>query len=176
MGVDQIFISEYYELDRETARSWSEHGARIRRVSRQETIDVKGQQIKAIAPVKDMGSANENSLVLLTVFGGKRWLFTGDLGVDGEREIMAAGPRLSADILKVGHHGSNTSTNRDFVKQLQPQYALISAGKNNSYGHPAKDVLETLKSEGVHILRTDKHGAVQFHFKNEQGTFTTYLP
>ncbi|HLR41033.1 MAG TPA: DNA internalization-related competence protein ComEC/Rec2 [Virgibacillus sp.] len=177
MGVDEIFISNYYELDAQTALQWRNKGAQIKQVSYGKEIIVRGQSFRTIAPMKDMNSPNENSLVIYTKLGGMRWLFTGDIGVDAEKEIIKTYGDLSADILKVGHHGSNTSTDEAFVKQLNPRFALISVGENNTYGHPAKEVLETLEDANVKILRTDEHGAVQFRFKkNEQGTFTKYLP
>lgn len=176
IGVDEVIISDYYELDQQTATEWEAHGAHIKRLSHKEKININGQHFQAVAPVKNMNSPNENSLVVLTELGGMSWLFTGDAGVQAEKEIMKTYPHLTADVLKVGHHGSDTSTSEAFVNQLQPDYALISAGENNSYGHPAKEVLDTMENENVHIFRSDLDGAVQFHFKNNRGTFSKHLP
>lgn len=177
MNVDEIIISNYYELDARTAVQWRASGTQIKEVNYGKEMLVHGQTFETIAPIRDLNSPNENSLVIRTKLGGMHWLFTGDIGIDAEREIIKAYEDLSVDILKVGHHGSNTSTDESFVKKLKPRFALISVGENNTYGHPAKEVLETLEDAEVQILRTDKHGAVQFHFqKNEQGTFATYLP
>lgn len=176
MGVDEVIISNYYELDKQTAMLWKKFGTQIKRVSHEDKIAVNGQSFQALAPIRDMNSPNENSLVIYTKLGGMRWLFMGDAGVDAEMEIIKTYQDLSVDVLKVGHHGSNTSTDKAFVEQLTPNYALISVGENNSYGHPTNEVLETLENEKVQILRTDKYGAVQFRFKNNQGTFMKYLP
>src|SRR5699024_3127718 len=88
MDVDEIFISNYYELDAQTALQWKNKGAQIKQVSHGEEIIVCGQSFQTIAPMKDMNSPNENSLVIYTKLGGMRWLFTGDIGVDAEKEII----------------------------------------------------------------------------------------
>lgn len=176
IGVDEVIISDYYELEEQTASQWETYGTHIKRLSHKDGINVGGQRFEAVAPGENMNSPNENSLVLFSKIGGQRWLFTGDAGVQAEKEIMNSHSGLVADILKVGHHGSDTSTSEDFIKHLQPDYALISVGENNSYGHPSKKVLETLEKENVQIFRTDQHGAVQFRFKKGEGTFVKYLP
>ena len=83
-------------------------------------------------------------------------------------------PQLTIDVLKAGHHGSKTSTSEMFINQIKPRVALLSAGENNRYGHPHKEVLERLKSTAVY--RTDKHGAITYQFYQESGTFSVYLP
>ena len=128
-----------------------------------------------MSPKQNKQSDNENSLVLYTELGGKRWIFTGDAGVETERQILQDFPRLSVEVLKVGHHGSNTSTDQDFVKGINAKYALISAGKDNRYGHPTTEVIETLESENVVIYRTDQEGAVQYIFKDNSGMFQSFL-
>src|SRR5699024_1354651 len=132
VGVDEILIGDYYELDAQTALQWRNKGAQIKQVSYEKEIIVRGRSVRSIAPMKDMNSPDENSLVIYTKLGGMRWLFTGDIGLDAEKEIIKTYGDLSADILKVGHHGSNTSTDEAFVKQLNPRFALISVGENNT--------------------------------------------
>jgi competence protein ComEC len=83
---------------------------------------------------------------------------------------------LRADIVKVGHHGSNTSTDPAFLHQLEPEEALISAGRKNRYGHPAPEVMEAFKNENIRIWRTDTDGAVVYSFSGKTGTFSPYLP
>ena len=115
-------------------------------------------------------------MILYTAFAGVGWLFTGDIDKATERALVQRNDQLAVDVLKVAHHGSNTSTDPLFIQSIKPVYALISAGVNNSYGHPTKEVLETLKEAGVYILRTDEDGAVQFKYKKNDGTFFKYLP
>lgn len=176
MKVDEIIISNYYELEHEQALLWEKQGVEVRRVDPNENITIKGQPFQVLGSMTDKNSENENSLVLYTELGGKRWLFTGDIGKETEKELVRTYDQLSIDILKVGHHGSRTSTDPSFIEKVQPDYALISVGINNSYGHPAMEVLETLESGRVQILRTDESGAVQFRFKKNHGTFFRYLP
>ncbi|WP_029266834.1 DNA internalization-related competence protein ComEC/Rec2 [Virgibacillus alimentarius] len=174
MKVKEVIISDYYELDRQTVKLWKEYGTHIRRLN--DKIDINGQVFQTIGPTKDMKSPNENSLILYTKFGGMSWLFTGDSGKDSENEIIDRYQNLAIDVLKVGHHGSRTSTSKIFVNQLDPSYALISVGKKNTYGHPSADVLEILEKEKVQLFRTDLDGAVQFRYKNTEGTFYKFLP
>lgn len=103
---------------------------------------------------------NEDSLFIYTTIGNQRILFTGDGTVDNEKEVMQLYPNLTVDILKVGHHGSKTSTDLSFIKQLQPKIALISVGQHNRYGHPHSDVLKKLHT--TTIYRTDTQGVVIF--------------
>lgn len=117
---------------------------------------------------------NDQSIVIYTKLGGRKWLFAGDLEETGERKLLTNYPRLEADVLKVGHHGSKTSSTDMFLDQLRPRIAIISAGKDNRFGHPHGVVLERLESRKVNIFRTDQDGAVTYKFKQEKGTFYTH--
>jgi competence protein ComEC len=119
---------------------------------------------------------NDGSLVIYTNIGGQKWLFTGDLGKNGENRLIHQYPNLSVDVLKVGHHGSNTSTSSEFLQHTRPKIALISAGKNNRYQHPHKEVIDELNRYDVKIYRTDLHGAIRYTFSKQVGTFHTTLP
>lgn len=107
--------------------------------------------------------------------GGLRWLFTGDLDRPGELDTLQRHPSLSADVLKVGHHGSKTSSDPQFVATVKPRIALISAGRNNRYGHPNDETLVTLKQHHVKIFNTQKHGMVRYIYRNNTGHFETVL-
>lgn len=173
--VDEIIISEFYQLDGKVADEWQNKGAELTRVTFHDIINRKGQVFQVISPQKDYGSPNENSLILYTKIGGKSWIFTGDMGENTEKEILKNYPSISFDIIKVGHHGSNTSTGERFIETAKPDYALISVGRNNRYGHPAKEVIHRLEAEEIQIYRTDKHGATQYIFKDSKGMFSTFL-
>jgi competence protein ComEC len=101
---------------------------------------------------------NEHSLVALLVYGELRLLLTGDAGLPTERALLQANAPLGAGVLKVGHHGSNTSTGPDFVNAVNPAIAIIQVGKNNGYDHPHATVLDTLA--GRTVLRTDDYGQI----------------
>ncbi len=118
---------------------------------------------------------NNDSLVLYAIIGGKSWLFTGDLEKEGENDIIKK-YEMQVDVLKVGHHGSKTSTTEAFLTHMKPKYAVISVGKNNLYGHPHSDVMQLLSSNNIRIYRTDLHGAIHYTFYRENGTFFTLLP
>jgi competence protein ComEC len=100
---------------------------------------------------------NDLSLVLLVEYGGRRLLITGDLTENEEPNLPAIGP---VDVLQVAHHGSNGSSSQAFLQKITPDYALISCGKNNDYGHPHADVLSRLQALGAQIYRTDRDGTV----------------
>ena len=106
---------------------------------------------------------NEVSLVLLVQYGKTKVLMTGDIGAERERRLVDRyGDFLDSDILKVSHHGSRFSSGDDFLKAVSPDYAVISAGKFNNYGHPAPETVERLQSASAIVLRTDEVGAVEF--------------
>ena len=102
---------------------------------------------------------NSSSLVYTIDFYGKTYLFTGDLPI--EKETLLCEKVEDIDVLKVGHHGSNTSTSAYLLENLSPSIALISVGKNNLYGHPHQEVIERLEAYGVKIYRTDQDGMVE---------------
>lgn len=173
--VDEIIMSHLYDLTAEYETKWTSKGAEITRVDFNEQVNRRGQSFHVVSPFRDRQDANENSLVLFTELGELNWLFTGDIGKETEADIIKNYGQLKVDVLKVGHHGSDTSTNPLYIKQLNPTYSLIPVGLNNSYGLPKAEVIETLEEERVIIYRTDLDGAVHFYFKEDEGSFTTYL-
>jgi competence protein ComEC len=90
------------------------------------------------------------------------FLFTGDGEKLVEEELLRVNEDISCDVLKVGHHGSKTSTSRQFLIKASPEYAVISCGMGNDYGHPDKNVLESLKNLNITTFRTDKNGTIVF--------------
>lgn len=125
-----------------------------------------GARIDILFPDRDVSSWERNvgSIVAKLSYGENSIMLTGDATVDTEKIILEEYPPevLDVDILKVGHHGSYTSTRDTFVKALSPTYALISVGKDNAYGHPHIETLDTLNKLGVKILRTDLEGTILF--------------
>ena len=117
-------------------------------------------EVTVLGPVSDCDEPNNTSIVLRIVFGEISFLFTGDAEREEEAEILSSGAELSADILKVGHHGSDTSTSYPFLREVMPQVAVISVGKNNSYSHPDESVLSRLSDAGATALRTDEQGDI----------------
>ncbi|MGP6138777.1 DNA internalization-related competence protein ComEC/Rec2 [Jeotgalibaca sp. A127] len=123
---------------------------------------------QVLNPETKRAGENNDSLVLYSRIGGLNWLFTGDLEEKGERELMKRYPAIKVDILKVGHHGSITSTSESFLKQINPEVAFISVGRNNRYGHPTTEVIKRLDENATRIYRTDLNGAVHYIFKGQE--------
>ncbi|MFB5250199.1 DNA internalization-related competence protein ComEC/Rec2 [Bacillus mycoides] len=128
-----------------------------------------------LAPKGKEKGENDSSIVLWARLGGLTWLFTGDLEEEGEKFIVSTYPDLRADILKVAHHGSKTSSTDPFLSLVQPTVAIISVGERNRYGHPHKEVIERFKKMGIDIWRTDKQGAISYVFNGEKGTFQSKI-
>ena len=101
---------------------------------------------------------NDSSIVLLLEYNKVKILFTGDATGNIEKEMLSK--NIKANVLKVAHHGSRYSTTDDFLDKVNPQYAIISAGKGNDYGHPHKPILDKLKKKGIEVYRTDKLGTI----------------
>lgn len=114
-----------------------------------------------IAPnSKEYEKANDYSIGIMLTHGENRFLFTGDAEAASEEEMLAGGYDLSADVYKVAHHGSKTSTTEEFFDAVSPTYAVISCGEGNDYGHPHAEVLNRLRSAGVLVYRTDEQGTI----------------
>ena len=109
---------------------------------------------------------NDNSNVIYTELNGYKFIFMGDAGVTTEKEIMDKYNLQDIDVLKVGHHGSRTSSGKDFINEIKPKYSIISVGKNNRSGHPNKEVLDNLKNSKIY--RTDIDGGIMFKIKNDR--------
>lgn len=116
--------------------------------------------ITILAPGDTYDNPNDASIALLLKNGNRSFLFTGDAGEDAENDILKTGIDISADVYKVGHHGSKYSTSQDFFKAVDPFYAVISCGEGNSYGHPHAETLNTLRTNGVMVYRTDEEGTI----------------
>jgi competence protein ComEC len=101
---------------------------------------------------------NETSVVLRVVYGDSTLLLTGDAGFESEQRMIAAHQDLSAQILKVGHHGSRYASGADFLALVHPQIALVSVAAQNSYGHPGKEAMDRLVAIGAKVFRTDQLG------------------
>ncbi len=114
-----------------------------------------------LAPNKDYeDDLNNWSIGLKVTNGVHTFVMCGDAEAEAEADILANGVDLAADVLKLGHHGSSTSTSDAFLKAVSPKYAVISVGKDNSYGHPHKEILSKLKKEEIEFFRTDEQGTI----------------
>ena len=114
---------------------------------------------------KEYDNENDNSNVIYTELNGYKFMFMGDAGIDKEKDIIDKYKVTNIDVLKVGHHGSKTSSSKEFINEINPKYSVISVGKNNRYGHPNKEVLINLDKSIVY--RTDKDGTISFYTNNK---------
>ena len=116
---------------------------------------------------------NNYSVVVRLLAGNTSFLFAGDAEKEVERELLESGYDLSADVYKASHHGSSTSSTPAFVEAINPLLAIVSCGKDNSYGHPHKETLETFENYGVKVLRTDKNGTIIVYSDGEEISYGT---
>ena len=123
---------------------------------------------------KDYGNENDNSSVIYTKLNNHKFLFMGDAGVGVEEDLIEKYNLQDIDVLKVGHHGSKTSSGKEFINEINPKYSIISVGKNNRYGHPNKEVLNNLSDSKIY--RTDQNGSVMFKIKNNKLKIETCSP
>ena len=137
-----------------------------------DTFTFGGATVEILGPVKQYADTNNTSIVLMVTYGESRFLVTGDMETTAETDLIEAGTDLKADVLKVGHHGSDTSTGYRFLYEAAPTYAVISVGEGNSYGHPHELPLSRLKDAGCTIYRTDELGTVTAFSNGSQITFT----
>ena len=138
-----------------------------------DTFELGSATIQILAPFRDYEDPNDTSIVMKVVYGETSFLFTGDATRIAEADILDAGYDLSATVLKVGHHGSDTSTSYPFLREIMPKYAIISVGKDNTYGHPTDNTLSRLRDADVAVLRTDLLGTIICTSDGEEVTFET---
>ena len=127
-----------------------------------EIFTVGSAQVQVIGPVKEYEDTNDTSIVLRLTYGDHAFLFTGDAETTSEYDIMDAGFDVSADVLKVGHHGSSTSTSYVWLKAVAPTYAVISSNRTEEpdYNHPHEEVVSRLRDEDAIVYRTDLQGTI----------------
>lgn len=109
---------------------------------------------------KDASNLNNNSIIAKIRYENFSMLFTGDCEEDEEKEIINKGGNIEADVLKVAHHGSITSSSKDFIEKVNPKVGLIGVGENNNFGHPNNKIIERFKEMGAKVYRTDLMGEI----------------
>lgn len=123
--------------------------------------DLGSASFQIIAPDRDYGDDLNNwSAGIRLTYGDTAFVLSGDAEAEAEHDIVKSGLDLQADVLKLGHHGSRTSSSNEFLDKVHPTYAVILCGRNNSYGHPHKEVMEKLKKRNIRVYRTDLHGSI----------------
>ena len=123
---------------------------------------------------KEYDNKNDNSSVIYTKINNHKFLFMEDAGVEVEGDLIQKYNLSDIDVLKVGHHGSKTSSVKEFIGEIDPNYAIISVGKNNRYGYSNKEILNNLNNSK--ICRTDLDGSIRFNIKNNKLKIETCAP
>ena len=154
-------------------RQLKENNLVLKTVKAGEVIDLgSGATLRVLFPLDDLKAQtvtnlNNSSLVLKLTYGQISFLLTGDAEVAVEQQLVASGADLSAQVLKVAHHGSNNATSPEFLQAVKPQLAIISVGQNNDFGHPHSSTLNKLEAFGAKVLRTDQLGTIKLSTDGE---------
>ena len=137
------------------------------------SYDLGSADIKIIYVGEEGGDLNDASIVLKFTYGDNSFLFTGDATSNVEEELLESNANIKSDVLKVAHHGSDYSSTNEFIDAVNPEYAVISVGKNNSYNHPSLNTLEKFNKRGIKVYRTDEDNTIIFTSNGSDLTITT---
>ncbi|MFX4305113.1 MBL fold metallo-hydrolase [Exiguobacterium sp. A1_3_1] len=164
--VDSVYaprVTHTTETYRDFLLAVKREGVTIKAVKAGFEIPIEAARFTFLAPLTDgTQDLNSWSAVLRVEHGQDRFLFMGDAPIRTERQLLESDADLSADVLKLGHHGADTSSSLPFLQAVDPKRALISAGQDNAYRHPRPSVLQELKAERITIDRTDQSGTIQY--------------
>jgi len=141
-------------------RYLNEHNKEITIPNAGESFMLGSAVVEILAPLRDYNDVNNNSIVLKITYGETSFLFKGDAERESELDMVESGIDLSVDVLKVSHHGSDTSTTYPFLRAVMPEIAVISSGVDNQYGHPHDNTLSRLRDADVKVYRTDLQGDI----------------
>lgn len=125
-----------------------------------DTFNLGSASVQIVGVNGGASDHNDSSIILRIVYGSTSFLFTGDAEREAEQAVLNAGYNIESTVLKVGHHGSADSTGYVFLREVMPQYAVVSVGKDNSYGHPTEEALSRLRDADVKVFRTDLQGTI----------------
>ena len=162
---------EYNDLEKELIKVLDKK--HIKYYSCIKELDIDNNKLYFLQ-TKEYDNENDNSNVIYTDLNGYKFMFMGDASTTTEKEIIDKYNLPDIDVLKVGHHGSKTSSSKEFINGINPEYSIISVGKNNRYGHPNKEVLGNLS--GSKIYRTDIDGSIMCKIKNNKLKIETCKP
>ncbi|CAK1608558.1 DNA internalization-related competence protein ComEC/Rec2 [Streptococcus oralis] len=160
--VGEILVSKGILTQKEFVAELEASQTKVRSVTAGENLPIFGSQLEVLSPRQIGDGDRDGSLVLYGKLLDKHFLFTGNLKEKGEKDILKQYPNLEVDVLKVGQHGSKTSSNPAFLEKLKPEISLISVGKNNRAKLPHQETLTRLETIKSKIYRTDQQGAIRF--------------
>ncbi|MGN0519504.1 MAG: ComEC/Rec2 family competence protein [Candidatus Fimenecus sp.] len=165
--VKNVILPKYTEENMPTSKTYedllyalADSGANVIAAKPGNSYTLSGCSFTVLAPNKDYTELNNSSVVVRFTYGNTAFLFQGDAEKKSEQDILDAGFAVSADVIKLGHHGSNTSSTAGYLTAVQPKLAIISCGENNSYNHPSEKILARLDEMGIDYRRTDRNGNI----------------
>lgn len=162
-GAETVFISPYNSESNQFSQlldAAESVGAELASPEMGVQYSIGEAKFSFIGPVEEYDDQNNNSLVMKLCYGNRSFLFTGDMERRAENDLLDSGADLKSDVLKVGHHGSSTSSSYRFIYEVQPSIGVISCGEGNSYGHPHDEVMSRLSDADVTVYRTDLEGSI----------------
>ena len=160
-AVEKVYMPKVVHTSKtfsDVLKAVSGKGVKVATAIKGISIPLAGMSAEFIGPVSsEYNNLNDHSAVVKLTYGETSFLFQGDAEEESEKDILKSdmSSELKADVLKLGHHGSSTSTIPEYFSKVNPKYAVITVGKGNDYGHPHKETLELLESKGIDIYRTD---------------------
>lgn len=157
IGSDYVHDSKLYTSFRNAV---AKEGLTVRHPAVGTIYSLGEAKITVLAPAKIVEDSNANSVAIKLTYGESDFIFTGDADHYSERAMLTSGMDLDCEVLSVGHHGSSDATSAEFLAETSPEYAVISCGKDNDYGHPHKEVLEYLENFDVEVFRNDELGTI----------------
>ena len=172
LKVENVVLPEFKSDETQENKSLKDLNDAVSKSNAQKYIATQGMVINTgdieftvLQSDANQPDINNRSTVLMAKFDDKKFLFMADLEAEGEEQLIDNKINFDCDVLKVGHHGSKTSTTAEFLEIATPQISAISVG-SNSYGHPADSVIDSLKQAGSQVFRTDRHGDIVFMVEN----------
>ena len=158
--------AEATQLLKTAKRTVTANGGNIYTAVQGMNFEIGEFTVTVLAYYDDMQDENNKSVIVMAEIDGIKFLFTGDAEAKAEKALIDEGLNIDCDVLKVGHHGSDSSSCQSFLRAATPQYAAISVGENNIYSHPSESVVSALEDCGAQILRTDADGDITFYVQN----------
>ena len=169
-AVNSVMMTEFSELNVPTTKSYEDlldavasSGAQVMYVRGGENYTFGALSLNVLSPLAETDDYNDMSVTVRAVYKNTSFVLMGDASRAVEEQILADEPQIASDVLKAGHHGSGESSGPAFLKAVSPDYAVISCGAGNPYGHPDAHTVEWLKKCGAQVLRTDTNGTVLFY-------------
>ena len=178
--VNEIIMSKLPEHIVPTTKTYKDllnsiknKGLKVTPANPDDEINMGSFDLKILAPIEEYGDLNNYSIVTKITYKNTAFLFTGDAEKQSEADILNRYDDISADLLKVGHHGSRTSTTNEFLDAVNPKYAVIMCGVKNDYGHPHKQTTDKLKGRDIEYFRTDINKTIIASSDGENITINT---